>query len=122
MREAISKAMKAALRNKDQTALSAIRLISAALKDREKALLIKEEENMAEKMRLAKEREEMELLLELQKKTRAEQESAKLKEAEGLKIETEEKNKTKVLMVTRGGLSLARATKERHPIANISTY
>ena len=35
MREAISKAMKAALRNKDQTALSAIRLISAALKDRD---------------------------------------------------------------------------------------
>ena len=72
------------------------RRAEAALKDREKALLIKEEENMAEKMRLAKEREEMELLLELQKKTRAEQESAKLKEAEGLKIETEEKNKTKV--------------------------
>ena len=35
MREALSKAMKAALRNKDQTALSAIRLISAALKDRD---------------------------------------------------------------------------------------
>ena len=35
MREAISKAMKAALKNKDQTALSAIRLISAALKDRD---------------------------------------------------------------------------------------
>ena len=35
MREAISKAMKAALRNKDQTALSAIRFISAALKDRD---------------------------------------------------------------------------------------
>ena len=35
MREAISKAMKAALRNKDQTALSAIRLISVALKDRD---------------------------------------------------------------------------------------
>ena len=35
MREAISKAMKEALKNKDQTALSAIRLISAALKDRD---------------------------------------------------------------------------------------
>ncbi len=35
MREAISKAMKTALKNKDQTALSAIRLISAALKDRD---------------------------------------------------------------------------------------
>ena len=35
MREAISKAMKAALKNKDQTALSTIRLISAALKDRD---------------------------------------------------------------------------------------
>jgi len=35
MRERISQAMKEALKNKDQTALATIRLISAALKDRD---------------------------------------------------------------------------------------
>ena len=52
-----------------------------------KALIIKQEENLAEKMRLEKQRQEEEVILELQRQTKAEQESAKLKEAEGLKME-----------------------------------
>jgi uncharacterized membrane protein YqiK len=73
-----------------------MRKAESALKDREKALLIKEEENLAEKLKLQKEREELAVVLELQKKTKAEEESAKLKQAEGIKIEAEERNKTVV--------------------------
>ncbi|MAA80280.1 MAG: hypothetical protein CL916_13580 [Deltaproteobacteria bacterium] len=71
-----------------------MRKAEAALKDREKALLIKEEENMAEKLRLQKKREELAIVLDLQKQTKAEEESSKLKRAEGIKIEAEETNKT----------------------------
>ena len=61
---------------------------------REKALLIKEEENMAEKLRLQKKREELSIVLDLQKQTKQKEESSKLKRAEGIKIEAEETNKT----------------------------
>ena len=71
-----------------------MRKAEAALKDREKALLIKEEENMAEKLRLQKKREELAVVLDLQKQTKAEEETSKLKRAEGVKIEAEEGNKT----------------------------
>ena len=73
-----------------------MRRAEAAEKDRQKALIIKKEENLAEQMRLEKQRQEEEVLLELQRQTKAEQEAAKLKEAEGLKMEADERNQTKV--------------------------
>lgn len=73
-----------------------MRRAEAAEKDRQKALIIKKEENLAEQMRLEKQRQEEEVLLELQRQTKAEQESAKLKEAEGVKMEADERNQTKV--------------------------
>jgi len=88
-----------------------MRKAEAALKDREKALLIKEEENMAEKLRLQKSREELAVVLDMQKKTKAEEESAKYKRAEGIKIEAEESNKTIV----------ERELAERSKIATVIT-
>ena len=88
-----------------------MRKAEAALKDREKALLIKEEENMAEKLRLQKGREELAVVLDIQKRTKAEEESSKLKRAEGVKIEAEESNKTIV----------EREQAERSKIATVIT-
>ena len=86
-------------KKKDETEIleaeqAKMRAAESALKDRERALIIKEEDNMLEKLKKQKEREEKAIVLDLQKKTKAEEETAKYKQAEGLTIEAEERNKT----------------------------
>lgn len=71
-----------------------LRQAEIALKDRERAIILKEEENLRIKLEEQKKREEREIVLEIQKRKKAEDETAMLKEAEGRKIEQEERNKT----------------------------
>jgi uncharacterized membrane protein YqiK len=87
------------IRRKDEAEILAaeqekLRRAEIAQKDRERAVLLKDEENLRLKMEEQMRRREQEAVLEIQKQKKAEEETALLKEAEGRKLEAEERNQT----------------------------